>query len=245
MTRIALDLDGVSKDYHGLRPLRILQLTVVAGEQVAILGMDPAPAEVLLNLITGAVLPDQGRVVVFDRLTSDISDSADWLASIDRFGIVSERAVLLEGLDVLQNLALPFTLDIDPLHGEARDRAIGLAGEVGLAASVWAMKVAAVDSASRARIRVARALALDPLLLLVEHVTAGLTAVEASALGTVTRSIARRRGATVVAVTSDEAFAHAVAGRVLRWEAASGRLSERQGGWAAIRRLAKNGPFQS
>jgi ABC-type lipoprotein export system ATPase subunit len=231
VTPIALELGGVSKDYHGLRPLRIEQLTVAAGEHVAIQGLDRTATEVLINLITGATLPEHGRVVVFGRATSDISDSADWLASVDRFGIVSERAVLLEGLDVLQNLALPFTLDIEPLPDDVRERAIRLANEVGLAASVWDSKVATVDSSARARIRVARALALDPPVLLMEHASAGLTRLDALALGTAARSIARRRGASIVAVTSDEAFARAVAGRVLLWEPASGRLTERKGRW--------------
>ena len=56
----------------------------------------------------------RGEVRVFGRPTSAIADSADWLATVDRFGIVSERAVLLEALTVVQNLAMPFTLEIEP-----------------------------------------------------------------------------------------------------------------------------------
>ena len=56
-----LELVRVSKNYQGLRPLRVAQLTVGACEQVAILGLDQHAAEVFVNLITGATLPDQGE----------------------------------------------------------------------------------------------------------------------------------------------------------------------------------------
>ena len=50
---------------------------------------------------------------MFGRSTLEIADSADWLATLDRFGIVSDRAALLDALSVVQNLAMPFTLEID------------------------------------------------------------------------------------------------------------------------------------
>jgi hypothetical protein len=67
-------------------------------------GLDQVAAEVFTNLVTGAILPETGDIRVFGRPTSAIADSDDWLATVDRFGIVSERAVLLDQLSVLQNL---------------------------------------------------------------------------------------------------------------------------------------------
>ena len=93
MTAAVLEFAGTSKDYRGLRPLRIESLRVGAGEQVAILGLDQMSAEMFINLATGATLPDAGEIRVFGRATSAIADSTDWLATVDRFGIVSERAV--------------------------------------------------------------------------------------------------------------------------------------------------------
>jgi hypothetical protein len=60
-------------------------------------------------------------------------------------------------------------------------------------------------------------------------VSAGLPPDDARVLGADIRAIASRRGAALVAITSDESFARAVAGRVLRWDAATGRLTERRG----------------
>ena len=64
VTPAVLELNGISKDYRGLRPLRIAELRVAAGEHVAILGLDRAAAEVFVNLATGATLPDAGQVRV-------------------------------------------------------------------------------------------------------------------------------------------------------------------------------------
>ena len=204
-------------------------MSVAAGDRVAILGMDAVSAEVLVNLLTGSTLPDAGGVTVFGRSTSEIADSADWLAVVDRFGIVSERSVLLEGLQVVQNLAIPFTLDIEPVSADVRSRAEQLAREVGLDAARWDAAVATLDVVDRMRIRLGRALALDPRVLLLEHVSAGFSPGDAVRLGADIGALAERRGVAIVAATSDEAFARAVARRVLRWEPATGRLAERRG----------------
>jgi putative ABC transport system ATP-binding protein len=225
-----LELSGVIKDYRGLRPLRIAALSVAAGEHVALVGVDQVAAEVFINLVTGATLPEAGDIHAFGRPTSAISDSADWLATVDRFGIVSERAVLLDQLTVIQNLAMPFTLEIEPPPDEVRRRARALAREVGLLESGWERPIAALDAAARVRLRLGRALALDPAVLLLEHASAGLSAQDAGTLGADIRSIAARRGAAIVATTLDEGFARAVAGRVLKWEPATGRLAEQRSG---------------
>ena len=224
-----LDLSGVSKDYRGLRPLRIEHLEVGAGEPIAIIGLDQVTAEVLVNLVTGATLPDRGEVNLFGRSTASIADSAEWLAVVDRFGIVSERAVLLEGLSVIQNLAMPFTLDIEPPPEDIRARAAALAREVELPEPAWTRPVAELDRAERVRLRWARALALDPAIIVLEHPTAGLPRDAVAPLAGHMRAIAERRGAAILAATADEEFAAAVARRVLWLDPATGRLKERRG----------------
>ena len=227
-----LELSGVIKDYGGLRPLRIAALSVAGGEHVALVGLDQIAAEVFVNLVTGATLPEAGHIRVFGRPTSAISDSADWLATVDRFGIVTNRAVLLDQLTVIQNLAMSFTLDIEPPPDEARMRASALAREVGLQESDWEQPIAALNGVGRVRLRLGRAVALDPGVLLLEHVSAGLSAEEAATLGADIRNLAARRGMAIVATTLDEAFARAIAGRVLNWKPATGEFVEqRSPGW--------------
>jgi len=224
----ALELTDVSKDYRALRPLRIARLAVAPAEAVAILGLDQPAAEIFVNLVTGATLPDRGTVAAFGRSTASISDSSDWLAFVDRFGIVSERAVLLDALTVIQNLAMPFTVDIEPPPDHVRRQAESLAVSVDLPEPTWTVPVRDLDDAGRARVRLGRALALDPGLLLFEHASARLSRRDAEAFGATARTAAAARRAAIVAITGDEPFARTIATRVLALNQATGVLTERR-----------------
>jgi ABC-type transporter Mla maintaining outer membrane lipid asymmetry ATPase subunit MlaF len=227
MTAPILELSGVSKQYGALRPLRIEKLQVHAGDQVAILGLDQVAAEVLVSLITGASLPDSGQVLTFGRSTSEITDSTEWLTTLDSFGILSERAALLEAFNIVQNLAVPFTLEIEPPPLEVADRAAALAIEVGLPEQRHADAVGMLDAASRMQVRLARALALNPGLLLVEHPSASLPRHDVARFGRQVRGVAERRRLAVLSLTADVDYARAAAVRLLQLDAATGRVTRR------------------
>jgi ABC-type transporter Mla maintaining outer membrane lipid asymmetry ATPase subunit MlaF len=230
-----LEVSELIKDFRGLRPLRIERLSIARAEQVAVIGLDQAGAETFVNLITGASLPDRGEIRVFGRSTAAIEDSAAWLALVDRLGLVTDRAVLLEPLTIVQNLALPFSLDVEPLSEELRAKAVGLAREVGVAEGLWEKKIADIDGSSRARIRLGRALALDPDLLLLEHPTAAVEPDSRSRFARDVRAIAERRGAAALTLTADPDFARTVAARVLALEPSTGKLREERR-WSFLRR---------
>ena len=154
-----VSMRGVVKNYNALRPLRIAELSVAPGARIAVSGIDAPGAEVMLNLVTGASLPDQGEVRVFGRTTAGVSDGNEWLASLDRFGIVSERAVLLEGATVAQNLALPFGLDIDPIPPDTMAQVESLADECGISRELLPQRAGDVPAAARTRLGLARAIA--------------------------------------------------------------------------------------
>jgi glycine betaine/proline transport system ATP-binding protein len=230
-----VELTSVVKDYHALRPLRIEHLAVAERESVAITGLDAPAAETFVNLLTGITLPDAGRVVLFGRESASISGAEEWLSIADRFGIVSARAVMLEQLTVSQNLALPYSLDIEPLGEELRARAITAAREVGLEADDWDRPVAYLTAMSRLRVRVARALAFDPALVVFEHPTSEVEPSDRAAAGHVVQTIIERRGVSALALTADHDFARAFGSRVLSLDAATGRLTERRRGWFSRR----------
>src|SRR4030095_3914540 len=71
----AIHIRNVQKDYHALRLLRVRELEVLEGESVALLGFDRAAAEVFVNLLTAATVPDTGRIEIFGRPTIDIQDA--------------------------------------------------------------------------------------------------------------------------------------------------------------------------
>jgi putative ABC transport system ATP-binding protein len=220
----AVRVAGVVKRYGGLRPLRLDGLTLHAGERVAIAGLDAAAAEILVGLLTGATLPDQGEIRIEGRATSEIRNETDWLASLDRFGLVTPRAVLLSGSTVRQNLAMPFTLSIDPLPAAIADRAARLAVEVGLAFDCLDQPAGSAPPDAIVRVHLARALAIDPRVLVLEHPTVTLDATAGPGLAADIARVAAARHLTVIAVTEDDRFAEALDARRLRLNAATGAL---------------------
>jgi lipoprotein-releasing system ATP-binding protein len=228
----ALEMRGVVKRYHGLRPLRIAFLSMQTGERVSIGGVDPGAGELFVNLVTGATLPDEGEIRVGGQRTADISDSEAWLASLDRCGIVTARGVLLEAASLLQNLALPFTLEIDPVPEDVVDRVEALALRCGIEPKRWLPVPAATAPAEvRIRVHLARALALDPELVLVEDPTRGLTPGADDALAADMRRACEHFRTTVLILTDDEPFARRAATRALRLRAATGELRPLGRGW--------------
>jgi ABC-type lipoprotein export system ATPase subunit len=236
VTATVLEFAEVAKSYGGLRPLRVSRLRVEAGQRTAIIGLDRVSAEVFVNLATGATLPDTGTVTIFDRATAAITDSSEWLATVDRVGIVSERAVLLEQLTVVQNLAIPFTLDIEPPPAAERVRAEALAQEVGIPEAHLATPLVNLDRLAAMRVRLGRAVALDPAVVLLEHASASLSREASAELAASVRAVADGRRIAIVALTADESFARAMGATVLAHEPATGRLKESGRGWFGRRR---------
>jgi phospholipid/cholesterol/gamma-HCH transport system ATP-binding protein len=222
-----VEVSGVSMRYGALRPLRLHHLAVAAREHVALIGLDQPAAEVLINLITGASLPDAGEVRVFGRPTAAIADATEWFTLLDRFGIVSERAALLDAMSVVQNLAVPFSLKIEPPDDGIVRRAVAIAGEVGLAVELLDRKAGEIDALSRMRVRFGRALALDPSVVLLEHPSAGLPRDAVAAFARDVRNVTSRRGVAALTITADPGFAASSSSRIFVLEPATGRLKRR------------------
>jgi putative ABC transport system ATP-binding protein len=221
-------LSNVRKNYQALRPLRVRVLTIAPGERIAISGLDAGGAEVLVNLVTGASIPEEGEVAVLGRSTASIADGDEWLASLDRFGIVSPRAVLLDSATLLQNLAMPYTLDIDPVPADIASRATALAREAGLAADVLSQPIARLTAETRMRAHLVRAVALGPQLLILEHPTAGLPESDRRRFGQDVARLAEARSLATLIISQDEEFNAAAAHRTLVLNGATGELKPRR-----------------
>jgi ABC-type transporter Mla maintaining outer membrane lipid asymmetry ATPase subunit MlaF len=228
---LVLEIQNVIKRYQGLRPLRLQALTVSAAERVAVIGLDAAAAEVLVNLVTGASLPDQGSVRVLGRDTADIASGDDWLGTLDRFGIVSERAVLLEGATIEQNLAMPFTLQMDPVPPETSGRVSSLAKECGIGLESLSRTTGDAPPEIRACVHLARAVALGPSLLILEHPTASIPKAYWNTYAADIARLADARALAALVITQDEAFANRVAHRTLKLDPATGALRAPKRGW--------------
>ena len=214
----------VIKDYRSLRPLRVDSLDLHAGQTLALCGFDRMTAEILIDLITAAIVPDSGDITVFGQLTTAIADRESWLQTLDRFGLLTERAVLVEQFTVEQNLAIPYSLSVEDLSADLKTRVAALAEEIGFAPSDLHRQSGVLPPLGRLRLRLGRALAMNPSVLLAEHPNATLVPEEAASFAADLQRIVRARGISALVLTANEDFARAAADEVLVLHPATGTL---------------------
>jgi ABC-type transporter Mla maintaining outer membrane lipid asymmetry ATPase subunit MlaF len=219
-----VQIRSVTKDYRSLRPLRVESLDLAEGQILALSGFDRMTAEILVDLITAAIVPDTGEITVFGQRTTAIADRDAWLQTLDRFGLLTERAVLVEQFTVEQNLAIPFSLSVEDLSAEIKSRVAALAEEIGFTPPDLGRQSGVLPPIGRLRLRLGRALAMDPKVLLAEHPNATLAPEDASRFGADLKRIVRGRRMSALVLTADHEFARAAADEVLVLHPATGTL---------------------
>jgi peptide/nickel transport system ATP-binding protein len=128
---------------------------------------------------------------------------------------------------VAQNLAISFDLCLEPVPAEIMTRVAALAAEAGIDGSALSTRVADAAPLLRSQIYLARALAFDPSILVLEHPTATLSPDEAKAFAVIVGKVSKRRSLTTIGLLMDEKFAKATGGLLLTWQPATGELRER------------------
>jgi predicted ABC-type transport system involved in lysophospholipase L1 biosynthesis ATPase subunit len=219
-----LEIADLTKNYQSLRPLRIAQLIVNPADVVVIGGIDALAAETLVHLITGATLPDAGEVTLLGQNTRAIKDGEAWLASLDGVGMVTARGVLIDAFSVLQNIAMSYTLDVDPIDPRVVPQAGELARSVGIDPSLFDAPAATVPPYVQMRVHLAKSLALEPKILIAEHPSASLPREVVPAFGADLARVAQSRGLALLVITADEVLAKAIGGRRFELVASTGEL---------------------
>jgi len=219
-------LDNVTKTYQAGAPpaLADLSMDVAAGEVAAVMGPSGSGKSTLLNLIAGLDRPTEGTVTVAGRRIDNLSESGLARFRARHVGIIFQFFNLLEGMTVLENVALPAVI-AGRKRRMAETRARDLLDLLGISDKAAAVP-SVLSGGQRQRLAIARALANEPTLLLADEPTGALDSDGgAEVIELLTRL--HRGGQTIVMVTHDANVAHA-AGRVVRMR--DGRIAEPQPG---------------
>ena len=172
----AMEARGVRKTYEAegvpVRALRGVDLSVTDDEYVAIMGPSGCGKSTLLNLVAGLDTPTEGEIWVGGESLTDKDENA--LARMRRvhIGIVFQFFNLLEGMSVLENVALPAVI-AGTKRKQAESRARDLLDMLGLADKHQAAP-SVLSGGQRQRLAIARALANQPTLLLADEPTGAL-----------------------------------------------------------------------
>ncbi|MBM3460835.1 MAG: ABC transporter ATP-binding protein [Armatimonadetes bacterium] len=206
-----IDLQGVTRSYSGQVVLANLDLTVEAGEFVAIAGPSGTGKSTLLNLLGGLDRPDGGRVVVAGVDLATAPEAALDAHRRDRVGFIFQSFHINPRRTALENVLLP--LVFAPLE-EDEDR-VGRARlrEVGLEA-LADRPAATLSGGQRQRVAVARALIRKPPILLADEPVGDLDAATGAEIVALLEGINREQGVTIVSVTHDVALLRAASRRL-------------------------------
>ena len=214
-----VSIAGVRFSYKGQVVLDDLDLSVAAGESVALVGRSGAGKTTLLKLINRLLLPESGTVVVDGR------DTREWdpIVLRRRTGYVLQEIGLFPHLTVEENVALVPRLEGWP-DARRRARAHELLELVGLPPAEFAHRwPRELSGGQRQRVGVARALAVDPPIVLMDEPFGALDSVTREELRAEFQRIRRHLRQTVVFVTHDMDEAFALGDRVCVLE--NGRLT--------------------
>ncbi|MCI0642351.1 MAG: ABC transporter ATP-binding protein [Gemmataceae bacterium] len=191
-----------------------INLSVPRGQTVVIIGESGCGKTVLLKSIIGLVRPTSGEVR-FDGKNLATLGEMELTRERTRFGFVFQQAALFDSLTVAQNVAFPLKEHGRKSQAEVRETVRSLLGEVGLPESIVGKRPAELSGGMRKRVGLARALALNPEVVLYDEPTTGLDPIMSDVINGLIQSTQKAHPVTSIVVTHDMNTARKVADRVV------------------------------
>jgi phospholipid/cholesterol/gamma-HCH transport system ATP-binding protein len=198
----AVELADVAFGYDRRRPvLSGIDMTIPRGKVVAIMGASGSGKTTILRLIGGQLRPTKGKVIVAGQSVSEL-DREGLFALRRRVGMLFQFGALFTDLTVFENVAFPMR-ELTNLPDELiRDLVLMKLNAVGLRGSA-PLKPSELSGGMARRVALARAIALDPMLVMYDEPFAGLDPISLGVVGQLIRKMNDALGITSVVVTHD------------------------------------------
>ncbi|MFO1282030.1 MAG: ABC transporter ATP-binding protein [Burkholderiales bacterium] len=199
---IAVELTDVTFGYDRTRQvLSGITMAIPRGQVVAIMGGSGCGKTTILRLIGGQLRPQRGRVLVAGRSVPDLDREA-LFAMRREIGMLFQFGALFTDLSVFENVAFPLREHTELTEDLVRDLVLMKLNAVGLRGSA-ALKPSELSGGMARRVALARAIALDPMLVMYDEPFAGLDPISLGVVGQLIRKLNDALGITSVVVTHD------------------------------------------
>jgi phospholipid/cholesterol/gamma-HCH transport system ATP-binding protein len=207
-------VEDLYKSFGAQRVLDGISLTVSRGETLAVLGRSGTGKSVLLRIIIGLQTPDSGAVRIHGQDIAGLS--LDKLSSIrKKMGFLFQHAALYDSLTVEQNVAFPLAHHRNDISGAEQDELVKrLLAEVGMDGHLDKMP-ANISGGMQKRVGLARALALNPDILLLDEPTAGLDPISSGEIDDLVLKLQAEHHMASIVVTHDLHSAKTIADRLI------------------------------
>ena len=201
-TDIAVDLRGVVYGYDRRNPvLKGIDMTIPRGKVVAIMGASGSGKTTILRLIGGQLRPQAGEVIVAGREVTRL-DREELFALRRRIGMLFQFGALFTDMTVFENVAFPLRENTDLPDALVRDLVLMKLNAVGLRGTAR-VRPSELSGGMARRVALARAIALDPMLVMYDEPFAGLDPISLGVVGQLIRQLNDALGITSVVVTHD------------------------------------------
>ena len=212
-SKAIIRLKDLHKSFGDRKVLDGVNLEVFAGETLVVIGRSGVGKSTILKHIAGLLPPDTGEVWVEGLEIGRLTDQA--LNDLrKKMGVVFQYAALFDSLTVFENIAFRLLRDFEISIPDAVDVVRQKLELVGLKDNLMGLKPAQLSGGMRKRVGLARAIAVDPEIILYDEPTSGLDPVTSEAINDLILEMQQKLKVTSVVVTHDMHSAYKVANRI-------------------------------
>lgn len=213
LTMPKIKVRGLKKAFGRKVVLDGLDLDVMPGESVVIIGGSGTGKSVLLKCILGILRPDAGTIEIDGEDVTHMS-ARERERVMRKFGMLFQGAALFDSLRVWENVAFGLTQAQGMERIQAKDIAMRKLSAVGLAAEVGELYPAELSGGMQKRVGLARAIATEPQIIFFDEPTTGLDPIMSDVINDLIVDCVKQLGATALSITHDLVSARKIANRI-------------------------------